>query len=482
MLKKTLTFLLISAPLYGEDLPVLPIPVPEPLFFENETAPIAPPLREEVVRPSETAGQVQTLTEAQLRENPELLVHLINQAVVGKRWDMLADLLALYRETAAPDQTLIAYAEGALLRGRGEVGAAVARYREIVAAHPDLPYVKLDLGLMLAEDKQYREAERVLAEVEAAEVTPATKRLAAAYRAAAVKAQAWQPDVSLQYERTDNVNNASDERIIEWQGQRWTKSADSLPQSAEGFRYGLGVQRDLNVGGHHFAHFNLRGDGVHYWDNQDYSEQSLRVAAGYKNQNARRSWGVIPFVEQNWLGGSRYSRLYGANLEYSRVLSPRWQLMLNASRTEKRYQEAPTAARYNGFAHLLSATALYRAADSWLLFGGLDQQWDNTREKADASARSGIRIGTVKTFKNGLGTRLNLRYARRAFDAPATLVYEHTRNDHEYQAQAALWHRKVSWKGFTPRLNFRYLKIDSNMPAFYSRSSGQWFVSVEKAF
>nr|WP_245911195.1 surface lipoprotein assembly modifier [Neisseria iguanae] len=318
----------------------------------------------------------------------------------------------------------------------------------------------------------------MLAEVEAAEVTPATRRLAAAYRSTTEKAQAWQPDISLQYTRTDNVNNASNERIIEWQGRRWTKNSDSLPKSAEGFRYGAGVQRDVNIGGNHFAHLNLRGDGVYYWDNHDYSEQSLSVAAGYKNQNARQSWGVIPFVEQNWLGSSRYSRLHGANLEYRRSLSPRWQLMLNASRTEKRYQEARTAARYDGFSHLLSATALYRATDSWLLFGGADKQWDNLHSAEDSSER----LGTVKTFNNGLGTRLSLRYARRRFDAPETLVYGYIRKDHEYQAQAAVWHQKISWKGLTPRLNFRYLNIKSNMPGFYSRKSAQWFVSVEKAF
>ncbi|WP_245911213.1 surface lipoprotein assembly modifier [Neisseria iguanae] len=67
------------------------------------------------------------------------------------------------------------------------------------------------------------------------------------------------------------------------------------------------MQHDVNVGSNHFVHCNLRGDGVHYWDNHDYSEQGLRTAAGYKKQNARQSWRVIPFVEQNWLGGLRYS-------------------------------------------------------------------------------------------------------------------------------------------------------------------------------
>ncbi|HEZ4407893.1 TPA: DUF560 domain-containing protein [Neisseria meningitidis] len=47
---------------------------------------------------------------------------------------------------------------------------------------------------------------------------------------------------------------------------------------------------------------------------------------------------------------------------------------------------------------------------------------------------------------------------------------------------AALWHKKLSWKGFTPQINFRYNKINSNMPAFYSRSGKERFISIEKTY
>ncbi|EMU1299294.1 DUF560 domain-containing protein [Neisseria gonorrhoeae] len=47
---------------------------------------------------------------------------------------------------------------------------------------------------------------------------------------------------------------------------------------------------------------------------------------------------------------------------------------------------------------------------------------------------------------------------------------------------AALWHKKLSWKGFTPQINFRYNKNNSNMPAFYSHSGKGWFVSMEKTY
>ncbi|HFA7392227.1 TPA: DUF560 domain-containing protein, partial [Neisseria gonorrhoeae] len=80
------------------------------------------------------------------------------------------------------------------------------------------------------------------------------------------------------------------------------------------------------------------------------------------------------------------------------------------------------------------------------------------------------------------GLRANLRYTRRTFDAPGTIVYRFPRKDHEYQANLSLRHDKISWKGFTPQLNFRYLKIGSNMKSFYTRKNTQIFMSVEKDF
>ena len=105
-----------------------------------------------------------------------------------------------------------------------------------------------------------------------------------------------------------------------------------------------------------------------------------------------------------------------------------------------------------------------------------------TKEAEQASVRKGIRFGAVKAFENGFGIRTNLRYARRTFDVPGSLVYRLTRKDHEYQANASIWHNKIAWKGLVPYLNFRYLKIDSNMSGFYSRKNMQTFVSVEKQF
>lgn len=447
--------------------------VPEPLFFENREAAQMP--SENLPEPAPAAP----LSDGLSPQNG--LEAQINYAVFRRDWQALPPLLARYRELPARDQTLYDYALGALRRAQLRHKEAIALYRGIVGRHPDLAYPRFDLGVMLFEDRQYRAAE---AELQRAlpDLSLEMQNIAGRYLAAVREAESWQPDVSLQYEATDNVNNAADARFIEIDGRRWQKTADSLPQRAHGLRYGVSVSREKNLGGHHYAYAKLGGDGVAYWDNHDFDEQSLNIAAGYKNHSAARSFGLVPFAETNWLGGSRYNRADGVQADFSRRFGAKWRVMLNAGYVRKRYREPHIAERYNGKMPLAGATLMYAAPKGWLLYGGADWSHDLTRKTEQASIRKSIRIGTAKTFSDGLGIRANLRYTRRSFDGDGSLVYLFPRKDREFQAHVSLWHGKISWKGFTPRLNFRYLHIGSNMPAFYSRKNAQWFVSVEKSF
>ena len=455
---------------------VPPVRVPAPVFFDEHPG-------DKIPSSEELAGQDEPAPAAVSDglSPGSALEERINRAVIWQDWDALTDLLAQYRTRPDRDQILYDYALGALRRSQLRHDEAVALYRGIVLRQPDLAYPRFDLGVMLFENKQYREA---AAELERAkpDLQPDMQQLADHYLKAVKDAQSWQPEASLQYEATDNVNSASATEIIEWGGRQWHKTADSLPQSAHGFRYGLGLSREINLGGHHFAYGNLSGDGVHYWDNREFNEQSVNLTAGYKNRSITRSFGIVPFAEQNWLGGSRYNRSFGAHADFSRRLNARWRVMLNAGYVRKYYQDHRMAARYDAGMPLAGATLLYTAPKNWLFYGGADWSHDITKEAEQASVRKGVRLGMVKFFSDGLGLRANLRYTRRTFDAPGELVYRFIRKDREYQANASIWHDKIAWKGLVPHLNMRYLRTDSNMSGFYSRRNMQWFVSVEKQF
>ena len=105
---------------------------------------------------------------------------------------------------------------------------------------------------------------------------------------------------------------------------------------------------------------------------------------------------------------------------------------------------------------------------------------DRSKDKAESSLRRGVNLGTVWQTKD-FATRLSIRYVKRDFRAKNFYFPTKKRQDKEYDFNASLWHNQLQWKGFIPKLNYRYRKIDSNIPEFYSRKSGEWFLSDERS-
>ena len=92
-----------------------------------------------------------------------------------------------------------------------------------------------------------------------------------------------------------------------------------------------------------------------------------------------------------------------------------------------------------------------------------------------------MNIGSVWELKEFV-SRISLRYVKRDFRAENFYFPTKKRQDKEYGLNVSIWHNRLQWLSFVPKLNYRYRKIDSNIPEFYSRKSGEWFISVEKDF
>ena len=452
---------------------------PQPVFFENNTLPkqIEPQIKTQPKTENPPASSF-ALSDADSTKTK--FEKLINYGVLKQQWHLLKQLLPLYQQQADYDETLYRYAMGAMLRAEQKYDEAISLYQQIVVEKPELSYPRFDLGVMLFENKQYRQAK---AELERAkpELSPQMQQFTERYIQAMAERQSWQSDMELQYTQTDNVNNASSQQDIILGGLRFKKDAESLPQKAHGFRYGVGVSRELNVGGNHFVTTNGRFSGVHYWDKQDYSEKSLYTSLGYRYRSALQAVGFSPFFEQNWLGSPRYSKNYGAVADFRRELTAYWAISGSFSHTQKRYAQEGVARRHNGYINGASLSLSYQARQNWLLFGGMEGSLDRSKDKEETSIRRGVNIGSVWEMKDFV-SRVSVRYVKRDFQAENFYFPMKKRQDKEYSFNSTIWHNKLQWQGFVPKLNYRYRKIDSNIPEFYSRKSKEWFISVEKDF
>jgi len=114
------------------------------------------------------------------------------------------------------------------------------------------------------------------------------------------------------------------------------------------------------------------------------------------------------------------------------------------------------------------------------IYIGLDWLEHQTRDPSEASVRRGIRFGLMREWPQ-FGLRADIRLGRRQF-RQTHFFFPVVRSDRETQLNLSLWHPKLQWHGLMPRLTYRYLNINSNIPELYQRRSRQWFIEVERRF
>lgn len=453
-----------SAPAIAQEIP----PVQD-VFFQN-TPQVQPELL--LNQPS-----VNTPTLAPIKESSSL-EERINFAITNKEWQELEELLSQYRTTTNFDPTLYDYGLGALYRHQGRQKEAIALYQQILERQPDLHYPRFDLAMMLYEDKRYVEAKTEL-ETSAPYLAPPLKSLVSQVLASIKRSQEWRPDFNLSYESTDNVNQASGIRELVVGEATFVRSDDSLPQDAQGIRYNVSAAKEKNIKGNHYAYTNVDIGGVNYWDNSDYSELTLQANLGYRHKNIKRSWGAVAIAGQNLLGGSRYNQNYGLTFEYNQKISDQWQISGSVSHLQKKYSEEDLASFYDGYANSTAWILLYQPTPRWLVYTGADFTNDNVSDQAESSDRQGVRGGMVFSGEK-INLRSNIRYGQRNFEED-NFFYGKKRKDDEYQFGAAIGHQDFIWRGFIPKLNYSYQKIDSNLP-LYERNNSTFFVEIDRNF
>lgn len=426
--------------------------------------------QEKVIDTSKSAIQLGTGQEAE-----------INRAILLQNWQQLKRLLINYRQQPDFDEVLYDYALGALLRSQGKHNQAIKTYKKLLKNNPDFHYIGFDVGVMMFENKQYEQAKRQIVEAKP-HLTSDLQKLAEEYLIAIEKKQQVRPSFHINYEKNNNVNNASSVSEIVWQGRRWKKSAESLPQKANGVRSGVSIARDVNVNNNHFVSVDVGFDGVHFWDNPSYDEQRINANLGYKYQDVKQNISFLPFVEYSWFDDDLYTEEQGVYLAWQRSLSPKTKLNTSVRYTDKNYRDQHSANRYDSHTTSSNVMLSYAIKPNVVMFGGVDVSRENAKDDEYSYHRMGGNIGVMAEKSSSFGGQISLRYAQRQFQQPERLVYNFKREDDEYYLQTMLWHNKLQYKGFLPQLNVRYNKINSNMDGFYSRDGVQSFISVEKQF
>lgn len=435
---------------------------------------------------SEQAEPIQ-ITLEQLKQNPVLTHELLTRAIYARNPEMIKKLLEIYRTFPNRAPIMERFAEGKLAAITEDYTAAIEHYREILAKNPNLNPVRIELAIALFNQKQDGAAKDQFEKAQTAgDLPPQVKRLIDAYLEALKERDSWNVDFSFNYVRDTNVNNVGSERqVVLENGGVLTRSESMLPQTAHGLAYSLDISRDFNLWRSHYFTVGNEFWGKSYWDNHEFDDISNRTFVGYAYKTAKQNFRIKPFYEKRWYGGESYRWSNGARVEFSRWLSPNWQLSTAGEFSKQRYLDSTSQ---NGNNKLISATLLWARTPKQFFYLGSDFMAERTKVRQYGSDSKSLRLGWGQEWNWGISSRFGLSIMKREYKDIAKLgninlfSFGKRREDKIYGVSLSLWKRDWHIWGITPKLQLSWRKQDSNIPEMYSYTQKNVNILFEKTF
>ena len=437
----------------------------------------------ELTATSADSISAQDISNQQLQQNFALTEKLLNQAIIQNQSAAIADLLTIYQQFPQQDPILVRFAQAKLAKAQGDYEQAIALFEQILAIEPKLTPIRIELAIALLQDQQNKAAAAQFAKAQQAADLPADiKNLLTLYQQILQQRESWQFDFSLNYVRSHNVNNVSNQEFIEQTG--FKKGEEMLPQKAQGLAFSANLSRTYNFYGHHYWQFENASYGKIYWDNHSFDDMSNRSYLGYAYKTAHSQSQFLPFYERQWYGGHRYKWAQGLRLAHSHWLNPQIQLSLALEYSKNRYF---THSNLNGHSQLLSSTLLWTPTDNRYFWLGADFGREHTNQRHYSYDLKTVRIGWGENWPwFELASRFSFSYSQRQYRDNLrlgnVLQFDRARKDQIFALNTSLWKRDWQLFGITPKLNFQWKKQRSNFPSLYSYHDQQIYVLFEKSF
>ncbi|WP_170064807.1 surface lipoprotein assembly modifier [Neisseria iguanae] len=440
-----------------------------------------------------------------LKQQPLLLHYLFEQSLNTEDPHLIASLKSAYETLPEKNPILLQRAEGFLKKNAGHYRQAVNIYQRLNQSHPQDERIALDTAAVLFEDKQWTEADMLFAQTALSDDLPeAVRHNIRRYRDKIREHNTWQFNGSLSMSRNGNINDAAPAYCSPIGCQ------PSQKESGTGINYGLNIEKNTPLSGHHNLYFrSYTGGTSYYFDKKSQYDHTLhRSHLGWQYQNARNTLNILPFYQAQLAGSDEFEskpknnhRLIPNMLAHAlgvqitgthRLPQNKGQIQINAESYRQHYRPKEKQPLYDGNHYSLSLSLAKPAGRHHLLFIGLGSNWFlprqpqlNGRSNHTAYTRSFIHTGWLAEWPSlaGLQSRLSAQYGQRRYKGQAldTDFFYRTQKNYETVFSASISHPKLSYRGLTPKLTWEARKTRSTHK-WAERSQQQLFVEIEKNF
>lgn len=425
------------------------------------------------------------LTPEYLKDNPTELETLLSNMVVIGDDEGLKKYLPVYREIPDHDPSLIEWGEAIIAARSGDFKTAIAIYRKINAALPDVDLVRFQLAIALYSDRQTAAAKNEFEKLRSKNLPEPYASVIDQYLGAIHKQNDWDINAGATYVYDKNVNNAPPKGTTVVFPNGATVVSKQEPESGNGVQFNFSADKRFALKDNWFSALHLSTSGKLFLDAKEHNDLNVRVGAGIGYANATTEIELAPFVSHRWYIDKKdnnskfdyYNKGYGLRVEGSQWLSR--QIKYQGAFEWGRNHYRDNFKHLNGNDYLFSNTLLYLRNPKQYWFVGADYSLRDTHSDSNSYQRIGTRLGWGQEWGKGISTRTSVGYARKVYDGADFFAIRQKNN--EYNASLTLWNRDWHFGGITPRLTWNFNKVKGNHP-FYNYDNNNIYVDFSKTF
>jgi outer membrane protein len=397
------------------------------------------------------------------------LLGLAEQLVRDGKYDEARPLVAALK--AAPGMALPhSFLEGLIAMGSGDAATATARFRTILKDHPDQTRVRLELAKALMMQGNLAAADYHLRLSLGDEDLPEDiSRMIGNARSVIRSKRKFRFGFDVGFAPDSNINSATAAETVDinFGPNRVPVSLDDNARA----RSGLGATASfyagmrLPAGGAFSLVTDLDADSVTYEDSA-YSDYSVQIAAGPELALSDRSELRFQAVGlYRWYGGEVAARQYGGKLTFQHEFagSRRVALQLDGRRSESELNTG-----YTGWQMGANATFEQVVGRSAIVSFSAVARRDAMRSDFYSSRTLGLNAGIGGELPWGINAGISGGVTWSGYDDPQLVFSTEKRTDWRYQARAHAGLRQFRLAGFSPSVEYQFMKVDSNYDLYNS--------------
>ncbi|MBX3579648.1 MAG: DUF560 domain-containing protein [Rhizobiaceae bacterium] len=385
------------------------------------------------------------------------LVAVVRRLVADKRYDEARQLIAEWQPDDATYQYRVAYVEGMIQQDRGELDAAIATYRSILADRPDFTAVRYDLTQALfqagQDDAAKYNAELLIAAGVDDQVGGGLKNIVGEINdRRPIRFRAY-----ASFLPSTNINGGTDNSIVLIGGIPFVIGNQSKRMSGIGYMIG-GEMLFRQTFAPTLSFVGSVGIGGRFYPQIERAELTFNVSAGVEKEINRGKITVSAIGRQDFDHVTPAFRSIGGRVEFSRFVGQRSRMYTSLTVSHLDYLGSTFRDGWKG--ELEGFVDTFLKANRFIrVLGGVETEQTETQFLSYTEGRGGLGFYTEAPW--GLTLYMQGSYANRFYRGRMPFIGI-PRNDDRFEGQVTVTKRDLTFLGVAPQVTYSAIVNKSN--------------------